>query len=301
VLLFSIVSAVFLYLYRSKGGLSTSIASVIRFFVGSEEHADSAEDSYYNNGGDHWNSSPAKYQSNKCLEYLKSLKKRCEQSWKHQLCKHNDGCTHYVLRGFFKMAGVGYGLQMVFRLLPNLIRILKKPTFLFQVVCHKNNLRLGAFLGLFSAVFRGSNCALRWLRKKDNSINGLIAGFIAGWSMLCYKSSSLALYMAMKLLQDLYFKGVEDKVVPHIPWTDIFLYTVSTAFLFHVAIFEPHNLRPSYWKFLQRVTHNKLGEINRQLLNVFQTKASELMPNYWPNYDPAFTSLIKPDDIVSTS
>ncbi|XP_029642891.1 transmembrane protein 135-like [Octopus sinensis] len=297
VLMFSVVSAVFLYLYKSKGGLSTSVASVIRFFVGAEEHADSTEDSYCENE-QNLGASPLKYNSNKYLEYIKSLKKRFEQSPRHPLCKHNDGCIHYILRGFSKMAGVGFGLQIAVKLVPNVIRILRKPTLFLQLIWHQNNLKLGAFLGLFSTVFRGSNCALRWLRQKDSSVNGFVAGFLAGWSMLCYKSSTLALYSAMKLLQVLYFKGVEKKAVPHIHWADIFLYTLSTAFIFHVAIFEPHNLRPSYWKFLLRVTNNKLGEINRQILNAFQTKASELLPDFWPNYNPAFTNLIKPDHLA---
>ena len=49
--------------------------------------------------------------------------------------------------------------------------------------------------------FQAINCLLRWLRKRDDSIHGLFAGFLAGWSMMFYKGPTLALYTASKLLE----------------------------------------------------------------------------------------------------
>lgn len=45
------------------------------------------------------------------------------------------------------------------------------------------------------------NCLCRWVRNKDSELHGLLAGFLAGWSMLFYKSSSVAMYVATKLAE----------------------------------------------------------------------------------------------------
>ena len=53
------------------------------------------------------------------------------------------------------------------------------------------------YLFLFQAV----NCSLRWLRNEDNELHGLLAGFVAGFSMMWYKSSTIAMYFASKLVE----------------------------------------------------------------------------------------------------
>jgi len=45
------------------------------------------------------------------------------------------------------------------------------------------------------------------------------------------------------------------------------VYATSTAVLFQVATLEPHSLSPSYWKFLQRITGGKMGQVNRVLVD----------------------------------
>ena len=47
--------------------------------------------------------------------------------------------------------------------------------------------------------FQAVSCLCRWVRDKDHQLHGLLAGFLAGWSMLFYRSSSIAMYVAIKL------------------------------------------------------------------------------------------------------
>lgn len=47
-------------------------------------------------------------------------------------------------------------------------------------------------------------------------------------------------------------------LLPSLPGAGILLYSVSTAMLFHAAIWEPQNLRPSYWDFLQGISGGRL-------------------------------------------
>ena len=41
----------------------------------------------------------------------------------------------------------------------------------------------------------------------------------------------------------------------------------------------------------------RFAEMNRRLIDDYGTQASKLMPNYWPKYDPRYTSLT-PDKII---
>lgn len=69
-----------------------------------------------------------------------------------------------------------------------------------------------------------------------------------------------------------------------------FLYAISTALLFTVGIFEPHNLKPSYYHFLSKTSGGKLYEINRQAIDVYGTNSAMLMKDYWPIVSEKYTS-----------
>lgn len=78
-----------------------------------------------------------------------------------------------------------------------------------------------------------------------------------------------------KALQLLWNDLVEKKIVPEIKWFVIFLYCFSTAVLFHVAIFEPHLLRSSYWKFLYAISGGRIATMSREPLDIFGFETSK--------------------------
>ncbi|KAL3881118.1 hypothetical protein ACJMK2_027579 [Sinanodonta woodiana] len=199
--------------------------------------------------------------------------------------------------GFFfgglRMFTVGCGIQGAIKLFGSLGRNFRTPGTFLKSLFQRENLRLGAFLGCFVAIFRAVNCLLRWICNQENKLHGLLSGFLAGWSMLFYKGPTVALYTATKLAEVLYFKGIAAGVLPYIRCADIIIYSISTAMVFHAAVIEPHNLRPAYWSFLLRVTNNKFAEMNRALLEPYIEGCSKMFPNFWPGYDPRYTSLAR--------
>ena len=62
------------------------------------------------------------------------------------------------------------------------------------------------------------HCLLRWLRDKEDELHGLVSGFLAGWSMLWFKSQTIALYAAFKLAEVILLteKVVTDNCVSEI-------------------------------------------------------------------------------------
>ncbi|XP_070567441.1 uncharacterized protein [Ptychodera flava] len=258
VLLFSIAMALYMYLFKMKDGLDKNSESALKFIFGSSElHPESKlQDSNTNNArpqGPKGRLPPAMQQ---ILDVM-----MCKNGVKHECCQHKHGCIHYTLKGFFRNFVLGYGIQATIKFVSALFSVFKQPKRLYKAFFNINNLNLGLFLGLFSSLFRAVCCLMRWLRNKDDSKHGLIAGFISAWSMVYYKSSSIALYVASKFAEVLWFKGVDSGKLPKWKYGDSVLYALATGLVLHVAVFEPHNLRPAYWTFLLKLTRNRFEPI----------------------------------------
>ncbi|XP_033741131.1 transmembrane protein 135-like isoform X2 [Pecten maximus] len=296
VLLFSAAMAVYLYLYK-RNSLPESTIKAFRFLLGKDELPASVldeEPAVQNCASSQ--SGPVTWMAR--FSTVQTVLSWLQNQSKHHLCKHHHSCVYYVVKGFTKMFGLGFVIQGGIKVVSALPRLLKHPNALLQAVKHRDNFRLAAFFGCFNAVFRAVNCCLRRARNSDSELHGLLAGFLAGWSMLWYKSVTLSLYTAFKLAEVLYFKGIEKNLVPYIRCADIIIYSISTAFVFHTAVVEPHNLRPAYWNFLLRVTGNKFALMNRQLMEPFVPGSAKLFPDFWPDYDSRFTDLVRPAELI---
>ncbi|ELU03626.1 hypothetical protein CAPTEDRAFT_148469 [Capitella teleta] len=300
VLLFAVSTSLYMYFFRKKNGLKPGISNGIKFIVGSSEQPKDDVDSISSTSAEPSQNAPDHaVKKQKGLASYLPREVQYAFSWlrqgpKHRLCSHQDSCLASIFQSFVRMFGFGYLVQAGMKLLGALRSAFKNPKLLLSALKHPDNRQLGLFLGLYAALFKLVNCALRWARDKDSPVHGAIGGFVAAWSMLCYRSSSIAMYAASKMVEIIYFKGIDKGHLPFISWGDILLYSVSTAFVFHAAVFEPHNLRPAYWRFLLRLTRNRFGEMNRHILDEFGTKASTLYPKFWPDFDPKFTNLKRP-------
>ncbi|KAB0392528.1 hypothetical protein E2I00_003863 [Balaenoptera physalus] len=73
----------------------------------------------------------------------------------------------------------------------------------------------------------------------------------------------------------MYFKGIEAGKVPYFPHADTIIYSISTEICFQAAVMEVQTLRPSYWKFLLRLTKGRFAVMNQKVLDVFGTGASK--------------------------
>ncbi len=179
---------------------------------------------------------------------------------KHSACNHRYNCFIYAGLGFGQRFIVGFLMQAAIKLLTSLRIIIKNPKFIFKILKNPVNRQLGMFLGLYVFIFRvkislqilskfwhfvkfsfknfqAVSCLYRWITNKDHKINGLIAGFFAGWSMMFYKSSSIAMYLSIKLVEVIWMLGVANKTLPLYKSFDAILYSLSTAFVLWVVSF----------------------------------------------------------------
>ncbi|XP_041864552.1 transmembrane protein 135 [Melanotaenia boesemani] len=302
VLLFCITASLFMFLFRTKEGLKGFGFSALKFIIGKEEipsHSTLAEpartrlleraaavEAEHSQASAERQSSRRKTLIAYTRELLESI---CRQGPRHRCCKHyQDNCISYCVKGFVRMFSVGYLIQCCLKVPSAFRQIFSKPSRLPSVFYNKENFQLGAFLGSFVSIYKGTSCLLRWVRNIDDELHALIAGFLAGISMFFYKSTSITMYLFSKLVETMYFKGIEAGRFPYFPHADTIIYAISTAICFQAAVMEVQNLRPSYWKFLLRLTKGRFALMNRELLDVFGTQASRDFKGFVPKLDPRY-------------
>ncbi|ERL90703.1 hypothetical protein D910_08050 [Dendroctonus ponderosae] len=181
------------------------------------------------------------------LRIYKKLIYRVKCFGRHQACPHPFSCFYYVLGGTGKMFSVGLGIQITLKLVLNMKKIASSPKAFQQIFLKKNILNLGLFLGLYSGLFRGSLCVLRRIFGRDDPAFAFPASMLASVAFKKYPDTTVALYITYNI-------GTQKGLVPRVPGFPEFLYCLSTGILFHAALLEPTNLRPSYWKFLHSIS-----------------------------------------------
>ncbi|XP_050729744.1 transmembrane protein 135-like isoform X5 [Eriocheir sinensis] len=276
VLVFAAAMAVLGYSFRAQAPISQLINSILQLFLGQEESGlmiTQRQEKVH-----HTISSPEPLVWHQKL--LAALTGR------HHTCPHRAGCLLHFLWTGVQGFGQGFLLQLSFRLVTSLGRVLRAPKKLVPLLTSKNNIEAGLFVAWFTSFFKGTCCAGRWWHGQDQAGHGAVAGALAGLSMYFYSAPSLALYTMWKVVESLYAKGCKYGYLPRIPGSVELLYAISTGYLFHVSTTELHHMKPSYWRFLARLTWNRLYEYNRHLLAPFGMDSGRFTPNFWPDYDP---------------
>ncbi|KAJ8968444.1 hypothetical protein NQ314_002303 [Rhamnusium bicolor] len=212
---------------------------------------------------------------NEMLRIYKKIIYRIKWCDRHNTCPHPFSCLYYTMQGAGKMFSIGLGIQISLKLVLNIKRIIQSPGTLKTLLFKKESLNLASFLGAYSGLFRASLCILRRLTGKDNPSHALPAGLLAGIAFTRYPDTTVALYVMWKAAQITYNLGTDKGIFPRVPGFTEFLYSFSTAILFHAAILEPTNLRPSYWKFLHSISGGRIACLSRTPLEVWGLNTTE--------------------------
>ncbi|XP_067113330.1 transmembrane protein 135 [Osmerus mordax] len=308
VLLFCMTASLYMFFFRCKDGLKGFAFSALKFIVGKEEipnHSALTESACPDppetrvaaemeaSQGSQTGSPDPSRRSGLLALTRRLLESVCKHGPRHRCCKHyQENCIAYCIKGFVRMFSVGYLIQCCLKVPSAFRQVFTKPSRLPSLFYNKENFQLGAFLGSFVSIYKGTSCLLRWVRNLDDELHALIAGFLAGISMFFYKSTSISMYLFSKLVETMYFKGIESGRFPYFPHADTFLYAVSTAICFQAAVMEVQNLRPSYWKFLLRLTKGRFALMNRHVLDAFGTQASRDFKGFVPKLDPRYTTVL---------
>nr|XP_023420354.1 transmembrane protein 135 [Cavia porcellus] len=289
VLLFCITAAMYMFFFRCKDGLKGFTFSALRFIVGKEEiptHSYSPETAYAKVEQRREEHKEKPRRMNIITLIRKFVDSVCKHGPRHRCCKHyEDNCISYCIKGFIRMFSVGYLIQCCLRIPSAFRHLFTQPSRLLSLFYNKENFQLGAFLGSFVSIYKVR------LLEKERKMRNKQHDYETYYSMVLLMLFGFFLYNScfILVLQTIYFKGIQAGKVPYFPHADTIIYSISTAICFHAAVMEVQNLRPSYWKFLLRLTKGRFAVMNRKVLDVFGTDASKYFQDFTPRLDPRYT------------
>ena len=195
-------------------------------------------------------------------------------------------CSLHALHAFTRNFLIAFTGQTLVSACMRPRLLIQDPVRVLQESLWKENrsLKTGLFVAGFASLFKAAGCLIRSVCRVNpeagNQFFGdekritFVSALIASCSMFFNPSPTAAQYMMWKLVETLYFEAATKGKVKYVDLTIDMLYALSTAQLFYVAVMEPKLMRKSYTKWLNIMTRNSFGLLNRNIIDVFGTESS---------------------------
>ncbi|XP_035538904.1 uncharacterized protein LOC108998873 isoform X2 [Juglans regia] len=198
----------------------------------------------------------------------------------HQHHQHCPPCDHAVDEPSCVANAIGnlcqsfllsYGVRVGIGILLRAFKLARRQSYsslldLKQLVSEKDLIvreeacRIGLFFGGFTGSYHALRCLLRKLRKKETPFNAILAGSVAGLSILALEDSNrrrtLALYLLARVAQCAY-NSAKSKNKFHLwgsHWRhgDSLLFALACAQVMYVFVMRPESLPKAYQDFIQK-------------------------------------------------
>lgn len=169
-----------------------------------------------------------------------------------QPCWHLRSCWRHAAEGMSAPFLIGYGLQALLSLASPHLR--RRP---WRILGRWGPFAQGAFLASAVGLFRSCRCLLRHYCGYETPWQVFASGLVAGLSMAASPNTTLALYLTWKLIEVLYCQAARKGYAPTLAWGSELLFALGCGVMMFCAVVEPHNMRPSYAKFLNDMTGDR--------------------------------------------
>lgn len=190
----------------------------------------------------------------------------------HPSCDHPDeSCVAHAIGNLCQSFLLSYGVRVGIGILLRAFKLARGQSYsslldLKQLVSEKDLIvreeacRIGLLFGGFTGSYHALRCLLRKLRKKETPFNAILAGSVAGLSILALDDSNrrrtLALYLLARVAQCAY-NSAKSKNKFHFwgsHWRhgDSLLFALSSAQVMYAFIMRPESLPKSYQEFIQK-------------------------------------------------
>ncbi|CAA2971440.1 Mitochondrial import inner membrane translocase subunit Tim17 Tim22 Tim23 family isoform 1 [Olea europaea subsp. europaea] len=205
------------------------------------------------------------------IEDLQIRQRRAKGGLQHP-CDHADeSCVANAVGNLCQSFLLSYGIRVGIGILLRAFKLARVKSYsslldLKQLVSEKDLIvreeacRIGLLFGGFTGSYHALRCLLRKWRKKETPINAILAGSVAGLSILALDDSSkrrtLALYLLARLAQCAY-NSAKSKNKFHLwgsHWShgDTLLFAIACAQVMYAFIMRPESLPKSYQDFIQK-------------------------------------------------
>eukprot|EP01125_Pyxidicula_operculata_P010735 TRINITY_DN3532_c0_g2_i1.p1 TRINITY_DN3532_c0_g2~~TRINITY_DN3532_c0_g2_i1.p1 ORF type:complete len:485 (+),score=67.74 TRINITY_DN3532_c0_g2_i1:9-1463(+) len=267
-ILFTLSFAVLNYFHRNQRDcLASSVNGLLKVIVGVEDKPDKIESLTSNLYFKIKEKSPP---------FLSFLFSEDETSEKSRQCCHRSGCKSYGVIGFLKAFLLGFFVRTLFNLLPALL--LGGPKKFLEAlpnIFNTKSLKFAMFWGVMGGGPRVTECLLKWLRGGDvpntpleDGINSVLAGLVGGLAVVFFSSNELAMYIASKAVESLFYFACSKNIVRPRKNAEVLLFAISTASLFYASAYEPHNLRSSYFTWLMKTSNGHWAHFYKSFSDV---------------------------------
>ncbi|VDM64029.1 unnamed protein product [Angiostrongylus costaricensis] len=178
-------------------------------------------------------------------------------------------------RKVFNNYATGLGASVILTILRNILFLASNPLRIMEQLFSRSTLRIPIFFGLMPCVFHGVRCVLNRICASHTARN-VTAGTASGLAMLAFPNVSISMYVIWKAIETIYYDLFEQGRIQPIPYGDLLLYTISTAFVLWKIVIEPQAIRESYFKFILSLTGNRMALLNRDLYKHFGSQSQLL-------------------------
>lgn len=184
---------------------------------------------------------------------------------RHHACPHEGkSCVDYSLTPAVTRFSMGY-------LLRSLLNLANKPRLLIReprqtigaAFASRNSLNFGLFLGTFVGASKVLHCILRRATGKNEDWHSAVAGGLSGLSMAFSPKSTLSTYIMWKCLEQYFFLAVKEGKIKRANEVVCLVYAISVNVLLYIFALEPRFIRPSYMKFIDKISDHRLHQLNR--------------------------------------
>ncbi|PRQ59716.1 putative transmembrane protein [Rosa chinensis] len=191
----------------------------------------------------------------------------------HPPCDHanDESCVAHAIGNLCQSFLLSYGVRVGIGILLRAFKLARRQSYsslldLKQLVSEKDLIvreeacRIGLFFGGFSGSYHAIRCLLRKYRKKETPLNAILAGSIAGLSILALDDSNrrrtLSLYLLARVAQSAY-NSAKSKNKFHFwgsHWRhgDSLLFSIACAQVMYAFVMRPESLPKSYHEFIQK-------------------------------------------------
>ncbi|CAO3647052.1 unnamed protein product [Mucor fragilis] len=162
----------------------------------------------------------------------------------------------HAIKGATRAFVLAYGVRATVNFCLYLIRILRGKASWDHILqaSFKNldSVRFGAMFGSFALLWKSVNNGMRLYRGKDDRLNGLVGGAVAGLSILFEKKErrvDIAQQMLVRALQAIYNAG-KARDIFYFKHGDALLFAVTCAQVLYAYTMRPETLPPDFYSFM---------------------------------------------------
>ncbi|KAL5569718.1 hypothetical protein UlMin_026293 [Ulmus minor] len=209
------------------------------------------------------------------IQELQRRQRRAAACWQSPCppCDHpsDESCVAHAIGNLCQSFLLSYGVRVGIGILLRAFKLVRRQSYsslldLKQLVSEKDLIvreeacRIGLLFGGFTGSYHALRCLLRKLRRKETPINAILAGSIAGLSILALHDSNrrrtLALYLLARVAQCAY-NSAKSKNKFHFwgsHWRhgDSLLFVLACAQIMYSFVMRPESLPKSYQDFIQK-------------------------------------------------